>query len=270
MLNITRYSIKDEHLKPWVKFIWHLEVEDANIRYKLLPTDCIDIILNLSGNIAYEVDSLCTLAAPFHINGLRGKHSYICHTGKIRVFGISFHPFGFYPFVNKSLASINDKVVDLLEVSTPLAQSLKLAISDEATTESIVNSIEKALCTNLEVTDEYINKANLILDFLESDDEITIQSFCAEHGVHAKTFTRNVEYYTGYTPKALRSIKRFQKTGNQLVYQSSNQLLDIAYGNGFADQAHFIREFRKFSGASPRAFRKEKITVKENVKYIYC
>jgi len=269
MLNITRYSIKDEHLKHWVKCIWHLEVEDANIRYKLLPTDCIDIILNLSGNIAYEVDSLCTLAAPFHINGLRGKHSYIRHTGKIRVFGISFYPFGFYPFVNKTLASINDKVMDLFEVSAPLEQSLKLAISGETTTEDIVNSIEKALCTNLEVTDEYINKANLILDFLESDDEITIQSFCAEHGIHAKTFTRNVEYYTGYTPKILRSIKRFQKSGNQLVYQSSDQLLDIAYGNGFADQAHFIREFRKFSGASPRTFQQEKITVKENVKYTY-
>jgi len=82
-------------------------------------------------------------------------------------------------------------------------------------------------------------------------------------------FTRYVECYTGYTPKILRSIKRFQKTGNQLLYQKSNQLIDIAYGNGFADQAHFIREFRKFSGSSPRVFQREKITVKENTNYIY-
>jgi len=269
MLNITRYSIKDERLKPWVKFIWHLDVSDANICYKLLPTDCIDIILNLSGDIAYDTDSLYAPAASFHINGLRGRHSYIHHMGKIRVFGISFYSFGLYPFVNKSLAGINDKVVDLFDISTPLAQSLEFAVSDETATESIVHNIEKALCIHCGVTDGYISKAKLILDFLESDDKITIQSFCAEHGIHTKTFTRNVEYYTGYTPKILRSIKRFQKTGNQLVYQKLNQISDIAYDNGFADQAHFIREFHKFSGASPRVFQQEKMTVKENTKYTY-
>ena len=269
MLNITRYAIKNECLAPWIKFLWYLEVEDANIYYKLLPTDCIDIILNLSGNIGYEVDSHYVQATPFHINGLRSKHSYICQAGCIRVFGISFYPFGLYPFINKSLASINDKVVDLFEISMPLAQNLKFSILNGDASETIIDNIERALCFELRVTDDYINKAMLILDFLESDIDHTIQSFCAKHEIHTKTFSRNVKYYTGYTPKILHSIKRFQKTGNQLVYQKPSQLLDIAYDNGFADQAHFIREFHKYSGVSPRAFQLEKNTIKENVEYIY-
>jgi hypothetical protein len=77
MLSMTRYSIKAESLAPWVKFIWHFEVEDADIHYKLLPTDCIDIVLNMSSEIVYEADSYHIAAAPFHINGLRSKHSYI-------------------------------------------------------------------------------------------------------------------------------------------------------------------------------------------------
>jgi len=246
-----------------------LEASDADIHYKLLPTDCIDIILNLSGSISYEVDSHSILAAPLHINGLRSRHSYIHQAGNIRVFGISFYPFGLYPFINKSLAIINDKILDLFEISTPFAQNLKFSISNETNTENIITNIEKTLCLELQVTENYINKAKLIFDFLESDNSITIQSFCLNHGINTKTFTRNIEYYTGCTPKILRSIKRFQKTGNQLVYQKPNQLLDIAYDNGFADQAHFIREFHKFSGASPRAFQQEKITVKENTEYTY-
>jgi AraC-like DNA-binding protein len=136
----------------------------------------------------------------------------------------------------------------------PLARKLELAVSNKMTTEKIIENIEKALCLELQMIDDYISKANLIRKFLESDNDSTIQSFCLEHGINTKTFMRNVLYYTGYTPKVLRSIRRFQKAGNQLIYQRPKQLSGIAYDNDFADQAHFTREFRKFSGAAPRTF----------------
>ena len=269
MLSITRYSIKTESLAPWIKFIWHFEVEDADIHYKLLPTDCIDILLNLSGNIVYEVNSHNISATPFHINGLRSKHSYIHQTGNIHIFGISCYPFGLYPFVHKSLSGIHDKIVDLFELSMPLARKLEFAVSNKTSIEKTIENIEKALCLELQVDDEYKNKANLMQNFLDLENDSTIQSFCLDQGINKKTFKRNVLYYTGYTPKILRSIRRFQKVGNQLIDQRPEQLSGIAYDNGFADQAHFIREFRKFSGASPRTFEQEKNTVKENTKYNY-
>ena len=269
MLPITRYSVKNTCLTPWVKFIWHVAIQEANINYKLLPTDCIDIILIMSGELVYQADSHRISAPPLHINGLRHKHSYIQQTGDICIFGISFHYFGLYPFVNKSLASIRNKIVDLHEVSSTLAQNLEFAISKGTTTESIVENIENALCFELKIPDGYVSKAELILDYLESANDISLQEFCAEHEVHTKTFLRNVLNYTGCTPKVLRSINRFQKTGNQLVYQQPERVSDVAYDNGFADQAHFIRDFRKFSGATPRTFQQEKITVKENADYTY-
>lgn len=269
MLSVTRYSIKNERLKPWIKFIWHFEAEDADIHNKLLPTDCIDVILNLSGNMVYEVDSSCVPAAPLHINGLRSKYSYIRQMGDICVFGISFYPFGLYPFVNKSLTSIHDKIIDLQELSPSLAQSLAFAVTNGGETENIIDHIEKALSLNIQVTEDYLSKTKLILDYLESDHNVTMQSFCLEHGINTKTFGRNVLRYTGYMPKVLRSIKRFQKAGNQLVHQEDKLLADVAYDNDFADQAHFIREFHKYAGASPCVFRKQKTTVKENTKYDY-
>ncbi len=269
MLAMTRYSIKNKRLAPWIKFIWHFEVEDADIHYKLLPTDCIDVLLNLSGNVVYEVNSYSITATPFHINGLRSEHSYIKQTGNIRVFGVSFYPFGLYPFVNKSLAGINGRVIDLKELSVTLVQNLEFAISNGLATESIIEHIEKALSLELQVTEDYINKSKLIHDFLDLDNDSTVQSFCLEQGINTKTFQRNVLRYTGYMPKTLRSIRRFQRASNQLVHQNPNQLADVAYDNDFADQAHFTREFQKFSGTAPRAFQQKKITIKENAKYTY-
>lgn len=45
MLDVVRYSIKNEELSPWIKFIWQIEVSNVNLHYKLLPTECIDLSL---------------------------------------------------------------------------------------------------------------------------------------------------------------------------------------------------------------------------------
>lgn len=266
---MTRYSVKNKCLAPWIKFIWHFEAHEADIHYKLLPTDCIDIIINLSGDVIYETEQESIFAPALHVNGLRRRHSYVHQTGNVHVFGISFYSYGLYPFIQKTLVKAQDKIFDLFELSLPLATQLKAAIFNGASIESSIGNIEAALCQELKTSNTYFEKASLISDFLETDNDITLQSFCLEHGIQPKTFTRNVLCYTGYTPKILRSLRTFQKAGNQLVYQQPTQLSEIAYDNAFADQAHFIREFQKFSGVPPRTFQKQKVSVKENAKYRY-
>lgn len=268
MFSITRYSIKSECLAQWVKFIWYFEAKDADIHQKLLPTDCIDIVLNLSGNMIYETSSRMITAQPFHVNGLRGEHSYIHQTGTIQVFGISCYCFGLSAFINKSLKSIQDEIVDLNTLSVPLALKLKSVVSCD-TIQDTVGCIEMALCSELHVDSEYVRKANLIYDFMNTDNDITIQSFCMERGINIKTFERTVLRYTGYTPKILQRIKRFQAASNQLVHQNSISLSEVAYDNSYSDQAHFIKEFRKFSGAAPSIFQQEKASIKENAVYCY-
>jgi AraC-like DNA-binding protein len=232
-----------------------------------LPTDCIDLIINLSNNIIYETDSNKIIAPRIHINGLRDKYSYIHQTGNICVLGISFYSFGLYPFVNKSLESIQNKIIDVAAISTTLAQKLEIAVSS-GITEDIIISIEKVLCSELKIKNDCIYNTKIIHDFFESKDEITIKAFCNEYGMNIKTLERMFLRYTGYTPKKLRRIRRFQTTSNQLVHKN-NQLLDVVYDNNYVDQAHFIKEFHNFSGKAPLSFLKEKATIKENSKYCY-
>lgn len=268
MLAMTRYSVKNECLIPWVKFIWHLEQENADIHNKLLPMDSIDIILNLSSSMVYEVNDITIPAPSFHINSLGNKHSFIHQTGSICIFGISLYPYGLFPFVHKQVTDIRDRIVDLNELSPVLTASLQSAVSG-STANEVVFAIENALCAMLIIDPVYITRAQLIQDFINMEDNINIQEFCSEHRVNIKTFERWVLQYTGYTPKILRRIKRFQVTSNQLVHQNAASFTDLAYYNGFADQAHLIKEFRHFSGKAPKLFQQEKISVKENAVYSY-
>lgn len=269
MINITRYIINNKSLSPWIKFIWHLDNENANIHLKLLPSECVDVILNLGDNMTYEVGSKKIVAPPFHINGLRSESSYIHHTGNIQIFGISFYQFGLYPFVRKSLIPTQNQITDLFNFSAPLADKLKLAVSATTDIDNIVEAIEKALCSELEVSDENLYNANLFSDFMKYSDNMTINSFCEENKINVKKFERMSLQYTGYTPKILHRIQRFQVATNQLVHHKSSDLLDITYDNHFSDQAHFTKEFHSFAGTTPRTFQQEKQSIKENVVYTY-
>ena len=268
MFEILRYSIKKETLIPWVKFIWQFEAENTEVRHKLLPTDSVDIIMNLSSDMVYETDRGKILAPRFHINGLRNTYSYIHQSGNIRVLGISFHSFGLFPFVQKPLLSIRNRIVDLDSFSASLTQKLKLAVFGDINANTII-SIENALCSELRLDSDGIQKANLIREFMETENDVAVQSFCANRGISIKTFERMVSQYSGYAPKILRRIRRFQTTSNQLAHENTDILSDIAYDNNFADQAHLIKEFREFSGVAPRTFSREKSSVKENARYRY-
>ena len=54
----------------------------------------------------------------------------------------------------------------------------------------------------------------------------------------------------GITPTAFFSVYRFNKSLG-LVLSSGHRLTSIAYDCGYYDQAHFIKEFKKFTGITP-------------------
>ena len=233
-----------------------------------MPTDCIDIVLNLKSDIVYETDSGKIVAPPFHINGLRSKPSFIRQNGDAFIFGISFHSYGLFPFVRKPLKCLQDEVVDLREMSLELEQKFTSAVSG-ANSEEIIKSIEHALISELVADPNFLREVPLINDYLTIADDVTVKYFCEQQAINIKTFERKVLFYTGFTPKLLRNIKRFQMASNQLSHQRITNLVEIAYNNNFTDQTHFIKDFRRFSGVAPRAFQMEKISVKENVTYTY-
>jgi len=67
-----------------------------------------------------------------------------------------------------------------------------------------------------------------------------------------KQFERLFNSLVGINPKEYARIVRFQKALAQMQHQSGeiNQA-QIACACGYADQSHFIREFKKFCGYTP-------------------
>lgn len=72
------------------------------------------------------------------------------------------------------------------------------------------------------------------------------------HRHFARYFTESV----GLRPKIFGRLRRFGQVLERLAKSDDASLADLAAEQGYADQAHFNREFRDFSGLSPSAYRR--------------
>ena len=266
MLPMTRYMIRNQSLAPWVKFIWSFVLDDGNISYQLLPTDTFDILINLSGRMIYQTKTSEYDAPDNHINGLRKEHSMIRQTGKIRVYGVSFYAYGLYPYIHGPITKINDRITDLSSIEPSFSNQLENAARNSPENK-VFENMEHVLYSELNTCESDIQKVKIIESFLSTSDASTVNEYCIKQNMNVKTFERMMVKYTGYMPKVLHRLRRFQITSNQLVHQREVNLADIAYDNSFSDQSHFTREFQGFTGIPPREFQSVKKSVKENTIY---
>lgn len=69
-----------------------------------------------------------------------------------------------------------------------------------------------------------------------------------------RTFQRLFEKNIGVSPTQFRRINQFNKAFQQLNARQFQNLSDIAFENGYADQSHYIRAFKEFSLLTPTEY----------------
>jgi methylphosphotriester-DNA--protein-cysteine methyltransferase len=65
-----------------------------------------------------------------------------------------------------------------------------------------------------------------------------------------ETFTKKI----GISPKQLGKVIRLQTALKMMLKQGHESLTAIAYDSDYYDQAHFIKDFKEFTGTTPRDF----------------
>jgi AraC-like DNA-binding protein len=69
-----------------------------------------------------------------------------------------------------------------------------------------------------------------------------------------KTLIQRFHAQVGLSPKAVASILRFAHAVERIRAADEQSWADLAIACGYYDQAHFNRDFRRYSGRTPREF----------------
>lgn len=106
---------------------------------------------------------------------------------------------------------------------------------------------------------QYARRIKRVLDYIEKhlDDDLSVAALSAVAHFSPYHFHRQFSAYTGIGVGRLVQLLRLRRASQQLVFNPKASITDIAFDAGFANAESFTRAFRKATGQTPSAFRKQ-------------
>jgi AraC-like DNA-binding protein len=96
--------------------------------------------------------------------------------------------------------------------------------------------------------------ADSIKRMLQLQGKVNVESLSRRFNISARHLERKFVSTVGLNPKLLSRIIRFQNIFKLLQNGQIDSLTALAHESGYYDQAHFIRDFKHFSGINPKMF----------------
>jgi AraC-like DNA-binding protein len=231
-------------LAPFVEHYWIVRWDlDEPVTAETLPHPSVHMVLERNRSEVVGV--------------MRGRFTRTLE-GIGRVIGTKFRPGAFRSFIDRSVASLTDRrwpVRDLFGARVGRFDVEALRHDDDR--ESIA-AIESFLRSFRPAGSEAMDLAGRITAHIAGNREITrVEQVAGEFATNARAMQRLFREYVGVTPKWVIQRYRLIEAAERLAAGSATDLSALAADLGYADQAHFTRDFKRIVGRPPAGYRLE-------------
>lgn len=246
-------------LASLVKCYWTLEVPSAvnSQRQRIIPDGCIEMAFILGEDIKrYTSEDEFIIQPRAMVLGQITEPFFIEPTGYVNSFAVRFYPYGFANFVTTSIKDLANKEtpIDLL-FGEKATKALEQKIIHATDTIKRIGIIERFLLDELNHKATIDNIVKTTIDALLSTNGSTpINAILKDNLSKRRQLERKFLKQIGISPKQLGKVIRLQTALKMLLNQQSENLTKIAYESEYYDQAHFIKDFKEFTGSNPKEF----------------
>lgn len=181
------------------------------------------------------------------------------------VFGVMFQPAAGALVLGRGVNELTDRHVDLETVpgldSPGLVHDLRHLLADDPSDPGR----QQAACTRFEAAavrltpvDAEGRLINAVVDYVETHPEVQrVAQVTRRFDLSERTLQRLTSRRLGLSPKWLIQRRRLHEAAGALRSEGTRSLADVAADLGYADQAHFGRDFRTVTGLTPGEFAAE-------------
>jgi len=176
--------------------------------------------------------------------------------------------FGFKPYTTKGMKLLPILWSELLDGTVPFADQfgdmgLEIAIKNAVSFEERINIFHKFAFKKL------IDQ-NYLLDLVEFSEiklcdaagNIRVDTLSEQAGYTPRYCRKRFKEALGISIKEYSNIIRFQNMVRILSQEEEESLSDVGLDNGFYDQSHMIKEFKRYSGETPKHFKNKFLKVR--------
>lgn len=223
-----------------------VEIEDVlrdPLKEKLVPSPgyCWLLTHHNHSPLFIEKANLISPLSPFLQIPQNNRATTIIHSGAFRMFFIRFRP-----GINLKIDNAGLLVSGLSELYTHFTQTHSV--------ESMVQFADSYFTQHKFAENIPGNVALETIKRIHLDTAFPLRNLSRDLFFSPRHLRRVFSSYTGVPLKAYQQIVRFSHCIQQLEQKKDQRILEVAFRNGFSDQTHFNKEFKHFTGLTPKQY----------------
>ncbi|MGL4630801.1 MAG: DUF6597 domain-containing transcriptional factor [Leadbetterella sp.] len=245
-------------LAEFVKCYWTLEgtPESTPLKNTIVPDGTMKLIFHYGDTYKHHLSNVESIVLPkcFLIGQL--TQPYVVEPlGITGSFVVRFHPNGFLPFTTIPIKEMENTAVSLDKLFGKDGEEIGQKVLNANSTSERIGLIEAFLLkrlTDKQIIDNVVKST--VETILSANGQFSVNNLSEQNNINRRQLVRKFSSAIGLSPKQLSKTIRIQATLKKLLTTKVTSLTDLAYENEYFDQAHFIKDFKEFTGLTPKEF----------------
>ncbi len=249
-----------ESIEPFVKDIFLFESNNEKTENKLpFYADGFAGVIYSKSNNPFYLQPRNKKLPDFYLYGQTIEPISLDVKGAFQLVCVRMYPFAVRILLGVDPKGLKDDCFDLLQIENVNTTATLEKLRQTKDTNEILDILAyyfNELLENAATNPDYRIKlaTNLIL---KANGAISIKDIRDRLCVAERTLERHFLNEIGVTAKQFAKIVQFSTSMKQLTETDYINLTEIGYDSGFADQSHFIRSFKRYTGKTPKEFQKQ-------------
>ncbi|PZF87277.1 AraC family transcriptional regulator [Listeria ivanovii] len=226
-------------LTGYIRCFW--EADDSNFpgNNLVIPDLCVDIIFTIDSKTGMVTDAIFIGVSDTAFESAEETSS--------KLFAVRFYVWSLFLFVEPNLVGSLNQVNDPEAMFAGFRRFFREGFGETLINSERIKLLEKFLLRKLILLDkernpDFLNELDRLLQYPNQPAGLTISS---------RQLERLFQKHIGLAPKQTAKLIRFQKVLQSLYRNQALTGTELAYRHGFADQAHLIKQFKRYSNHTP-------------------
>ena len=244
-----RRILPSKSLSEYVAHFW-------SVRWSLSEPRFAETLPHPTFHVVFEQST--QLGARAEVTGVpRGRFSRRLE-GEGWVLGMKFRPAMFQPLLGSSASAFTGKVVPIASIFGHAGSAVAHAVFETDELEARVKLLESFLLSEVTRVTPAVTIPMGVRDLVENmasnRNLLRVEAAAELLEMDVRTLQRHFRRYVGVSPKWVILRYRLHEAAERLKEADPPSLASLAAELGYADQAHFAREFRRWVGRPPSEF----------------
>ncbi len=172
---------------------------------------------------------------------------------RLKLVGVKLEPQALRRMIGVPLGEFRDATLDMRDLNHRPLLELEDAIAGSPSVDDIAATLDRFFLRQMDADsgDPAVNR--MVDEIRGSRGMLSIARGREALGMDERTIERRFADAIGMTPKKYARIVRFKHSYHELLTRGAAAPREAGHLEGYYDQSHFIREFRHFTGTTPKA-----------------